>query len=95
MMHPPTALPRSLAENVNPPPVDPVVRGEQPAAHNEPTEVGSPAWSPSFAGGLATASRRTGAPALGLVRRVQCATDYPRSGGSSVPASPLEMRRQT
>jgi hypothetical protein len=31
MMHPPTALPRSLAEHVNPPPVDPVVRGEQAA----------------------------------------------------------------
>jgi hypothetical protein len=33
MMHPPTALPRSLAEHVNPPPVDPVVRGEQPAVN--------------------------------------------------------------
>ena len=26
MMHPPTALPRSLAEHINPPPVDPIVR---------------------------------------------------------------------
>ena len=34
MMHPPTALPRSLAEHVNPPPVDPVVRGERPAANS-------------------------------------------------------------
>ena len=32
MMHPPTALPRSLAEHLNPPPVDPIVRGEQPVA---------------------------------------------------------------
>ena len=31
MMLPPTALPRSLAENLNPPPVDPVVRGEPTA----------------------------------------------------------------
>ena len=26
MMHPPTALPRSLAEHINPPPVDPIIR---------------------------------------------------------------------
>ena len=26
MMHPPTAMPRSLAEHINPPPVDPIVR---------------------------------------------------------------------
>lgn len=26
MMHPPTALPRSLAEDINPPPVDPIAR---------------------------------------------------------------------
>jgi hypothetical protein len=32
MMHPPTALPRSLAQNLNPPPVDPVVGdGQWPA----------------------------------------------------------------
>jgi hypothetical protein len=31
MMLPPTALPRSLAENLNPRPVDPVVRGEPTA----------------------------------------------------------------
>jgi hypothetical protein len=32
MMHPPTALPRSLAQNVNPPPVDPAVGdGQWPA----------------------------------------------------------------
>lgn len=33
MMHPPTALPRSLAEHVNPSPVDPVVRNEKPVAN--------------------------------------------------------------
>jgi hypothetical protein len=32
MMHPPTALPRSLAQNLNPPPVDAVVGdGQWPA----------------------------------------------------------------
>jgi len=29
-MHPPTALPRSLARDLNPPPVDPVVGETQP-----------------------------------------------------------------
>ena len=32
MMHPPTALPRSLGEHLNPRPVDPVVLDEKPAA---------------------------------------------------------------
>ena len=35
MMHPPTALPRSLAEHINPPPVDPIVRDSPHGCANE------------------------------------------------------------
>jgi len=41
-MHPPTALPRSLSEHLNPPPVDPIVRGAQPVARRRAARGGVP-----------------------------------------------------
>ena len=92
MMLPPTALPRSLSENLNPPPVDPVVRGERTA--NGRARRGGVARLVA----LFRRQPRDDEPldlgaGLGLVRLARSATDYRRSG-SSVPPSPPEMRRQ-
>jgi hypothetical protein len=50
MMHPPTALPRSLAEDINPPPVGPIVR-------DSPHARGANEQTPSL---LARLFRRSG-----------------------------------